>query len=88
MVKKPFLFVTPTVRLILIDHDLSRGSHLAIKLQRFVCHLNREQFFIAIEFEVSRHSPRVPAGAVSPKWHHALGDLLAVSARDDHIRVE
>ncbi len=80
--------LTPTVRLIPINHDLPCRAHFAVKLQRIVLHLHVEGLFVAVEFEVIWYSPRVPAGAVSPKGHRTLGNLFAVSARDDHIRIE
>ena len=34
------------------------------------------------KLQILRYSPRVPAGAVSAKGHHALGDFLAGGVRD------
>ena len=43
-------------------------------------------FIIAVEFEVVWHSPRVPAGTVSPEGHSALGDLFAIGTCNENSR--
>jgi hypothetical protein len=70
------------------NRHLPAPDHRAVQLVRVVGHFNCQGFLFAVKLEVFRYAPRVPAGAVSAKRHHALGDDLAVGATDDHLRVE
>lgn len=85
---KSTFFATLAVRLIPINHELSGCGYFAVKLLRIVLHLRVEGLFVAVEFKVSRYSPRVPAATGSPKGHNALGNLFAISTRDDYLRIE
>ena len=75
-------------RLIPTNHDLPCRGDLAVELLCVVAYLDSEGLFVDVEFEIGRHSPRVPAGAVSTKGHDALGHLLAVGPRDDNLGIE
>jgi hypothetical protein len=84
---RPLLFTISCGR-IPVDHDLPLPDDLAIKLLCVVAYFDGEGFFVAIELEIIRYSPRVPARAVSAKGHHALGYFIAVGSRDDHFGIE
>lgn len=75
-------------RLIPVNHNLPRSGYLAVKLLCIVKYLNIKCFFAAVEFKVGRHSPRVPASAVSSEGHDALGNLFAVCSCDDDFGIE
>ncbi len=76
------------LRLILINHELPCCGYFAVKLQRIVLYLHVEGLFIAVEFKVIWHSPRVPAGAVSPEGHNTLGDFFAIGSCDNYLWIE
>ena len=63
---------------ILINHNLPCCGYFTVKLFGIVFHLDVELLFAAIYFKIVWYSPRVPAGAVSPEGHGALGNLFAV----------
>jgi hypothetical protein len=74
--------------LITIDRERSRSRHRAIQLSGVVRSRNGESLFVAVELDIFRYSPRVPAGAVSAEWHRALGDGLAVGTFDSDRRIQ
>jgi hypothetical protein len=83
--KLPAIFAVSGL-LIPADHDLARSGYFAVKFLRIVEHLDGEGFLVAAQFQVGRYPPRVPAGAVSAKGHHALGDSLTVRPCDKNPR--
>jgi len=70
------------------NHDLAHRRYLAVQFQCVVQYLDIECLFVSVEFKVFRHSPRVPAGTVSPEGHDALSHLFTVGSCDDHLGIE
>ena len=66
--------------LISTDRDLPRRGHSAVEFLRIVLYADVEGLFICVEFEVFRHSPRVPACGVSTERHDASA-ILSPSVR-------
>jgi len=80
-IKKHFFYTA--VLSISMNYNLPCCGNLAVKLKCIVLNLYVEGLFVAVEFKVGRHSPRVPAGAVSAKWHGTLSYLFAVGLCDE-----
>ncbi len=51
---------------------------------RIVIHFEGKGFLIAADFQIVRHTPRVPAGAASAKRHFALGHHLSCRVLNLH----
>jgi hypothetical protein len=76
------------VPLVAIDHERSRSRHCAVQILGVVRGHDGEGLFVAVELDIFRYSPRVPAGAVSAEWHRALDDGLTVGTFDGDRRVK
>lgn len=70
------------------DGDPASADDLTVEFLCIISGGDSESFFITIELKIIRYTPRVPAGARSAKGHNALGDHLAVSSFDHHLRIE
>jgi hypothetical protein len=80
--------LTACVLLIPENDYISFALYHAVELARLVNHLDLESLFVAVKLYIFRHSPRVPAGAVSAEGHHALGHNFAVTAAYDNPRIK
>ena len=74
--------------LLFSDFDFSLCRYFAVKLLGFVSYSYGQFFLVAVDFEIVRYTPRVPACACSAKGHYTLSDNFTVSACYHYVRVQ
>jgi len=70
------------------NRNLTSSGYFAVEFLCVVLYMDGEGFFAAVEFQIGRHSPRVPAGTVSAKGHDTFGDFFTVGTGDEYFGIE